>query len=67
MSEKVSNLVIKIIKAKKHYYAGNPIISDYDYDMLEASLKKIDELHPVNFLVGYSEEYDWWIKHYEEV
>jgi NAD-dependent DNA ligase len=61
---RVAELVVKIIQAKKAYYAGNPIMNDYTYDMMEMELKKLDPMHPVNFLVGYGEEYDWWISHY---
>jgi NAD-dependent DNA ligase len=60
-------LAVKIIQAKQAYYLGNPIMSDYEYDMLESQLKKLDELHPVLFLVGFSEEYNWWIDHYQYV
>jgi hypothetical protein len=63
----IGQLVTQIIQAKKAYYSGSPIMNDYKYDMLEQELKKLDEYHPVNYLVGYSEEYDWWIKHYQEV
>ena len=63
----IKELVCKIINAKKSYYAGSPIMSDYEYDMIEKELQEVDPEHPVTFLVGYSPEYDWWLKHYEEV
>lgn len=63
--EKIKELVCQIIRAKKAYYQeGNPIMSDYAYDKLEDELKKLDEHHPVCYLVGYSDYYDWWLKHY---
>ena len=65
--EAIANIVIQIIEAKKAYYSGKPIMNDYAYDKLEQRLKRLDEHHPVNYLVGYSEEYDWWIKHYKEL
>lgn len=62
--EAIAYLATKIIEAKKAYYSGKPIMNDMTYDKLEQELKKLDEYHPVNYLVGYSEDYDWWIKHY---
>jgi hypothetical protein len=61
---RIAELAVDIIKAKKAYYSGKPIMSDYQYDMIEQELKKLDEKHPVNYYVGYSEEYDWWLDHY---
>jgi hypothetical protein len=63
-NNRIAELAVDIIKAKKAYYSGRPIMSDYQYDMIEQELKKLDEKHPVNYLVGYSEEYDWWLDHY---
>jgi len=63
-NNRIAELAVKIIKAKKAYYSGKPIMNDYQYDMIEQELKKLDEKHPVNYLVGYSEEYDWWLDHY---
>lgn len=62
--KRIAELVIKIIEAKKAYYLGTPIINDYQYDRLEMELKQLDPNHPVNFLVGYCEEYQWWIDLY---
>jgi DNA ligase (NAD+) len=62
----VSEIVTKIVKAKKMYYSGEiPIMSDYDYDALENELKKLDPDHPILYAVGYDSTYDWWIRHYE--
>jgi hypothetical protein len=63
-NNRIAELAIEIIKAKKAYYSGKPIMSDYQYDMIEQELKKLDEKHPVNYYVGYSEEYDWWLDRY---
>lgn len=63
---KIGELATQIIEAKKAYYSGKPIMNDYKYDMMEQDLKRLDEKHPVNYLVGYSEEYDWWLTHYKQ-
>jgi hypothetical protein len=62
----IADLAVNIILAKKAYYSGKPIMNDYKYDMMEQDLKRLDEKHPVNYLVGYSEEYDWWLTHYKQ-
>ena len=38
----INQLVARITKAQKAYYAGSPVISDAEYDALEAQLKAID-------------------------
>jgi DNA ligase (NAD+) len=52
----MSNLVKKvskdIIKYKRAYYAGNPLISDLEYDELEEKLRAIDPDNPVLNIVG---------------
>jgi DNA ligase (NAD+) len=50
--EKISELAEQILMHKRKYYAGEPIISDADYDQLEAQLSKLAPEHPVLKLVG---------------
>lgn len=61
----VSTIVCQIVQAKKAYYGGGkPIMSDVEYDRLEAELKDLDPRHPVLYAVGYDDSYDWWLEHY---
>lgn len=63
----VSEMVVKIVQAKKAYYqAGKPLMSDQAYDKLENQLKELDPDHPILYAVGYDSTYDWWLKHYGE-
>lgn len=64
----VPEIVCKIVAAKKAYYQdGKPVMNDYEYDMLEAALKKEDPRHPLLNMVGYDEAYQWWVDHYNYV
>ena len=45
-------LAQEILKHKNLYYAGKPIISDFEFDELEEKLRKLDPEHPVLELVG---------------
>lgn len=56
-AKKISELAKKILKAKKQYYAGNPTISDQEYDLLEKNLKFLDPEHPILKMVGYDADY----------
>lgn len=48
----------KLLKAKKAYYtSGKTIMSDYDYDRLENSLRAIDPTAPILNMVGYDENF----------
>jgi DNA ligase (NAD+) len=51
--EKIETLVSKILYHKKLYYTGKSILSDFEYDELEHSLRKLMPNHPVLSLVGY--------------
>ena len=51
-SEKVEKLANEIYKNKRLYYAGNPAISDYDFDKLENELRTLAPNHPVLSFVG---------------
>lgn len=42
----------EIVKNKNLYYSGKPIISDFEYDALEAKLKKIDPQNSILAIVG---------------
>ncbi len=44
-----------IRQAKVAYYDGNPIISDFEYDRLETSLRAINPDAPILSEVGYGE------------
>jgi DNA ligase (NAD+) len=50
----IRTLELDILKHKELYYSGRAVISDEEYDKLEASLKKIDPNNPVLSLVGSS-------------
>ncbi len=66
MPETLPDIVIQLIKAKHAYYMTHtPMLSDRDYDLLEERLRAMDPAHPVLQLVGWNEEYTWWIRHYE--
>lgn len=41
-----------IVYHKRRYYAGNPLVSDYAFDALEARLKEVNPDHPVLQTVG---------------
>jgi DNA ligase (NAD+) len=47
-------LADQILKHKALYYAGNPAISDAEYDQLEDELSQLAPDHPVLFIVGTS-------------
>lgn len=65
MNYTVPQIVTKLVQAKKAYYEdGKPIMSDYDYDKLEIALRRLDPRHPALGMVGYSEDYEWWVEHY---
>jgi len=59
MSKAVSTYLLteKILKAKKAYYKGKPIMSDFDYDKLENNLKVINPDAPVLQMVGYDPDF----------
>lgn len=59
-------MVTQLIKAKKAYYNGKPIMSDVVYDKLEIQLRKTDPRHPALGLVDYHEDYEWWVEHYSK-
>lgn len=48
----VGELADKLLKYRRAYYSGNPLISDADYDRLEEDLAKISPNHPVLHQVG---------------
>lgn len=52
MSQKIKELEQKILKNKNLYYQGKPEISDFEYDELEESLRKIDPNNSVLNFVG---------------
>jgi hypothetical protein len=60
-------LVRKIILAKRDYYNGTPTISDSEYDIVERELKMVTPYHPVLLLVGYSDDYLWYIDLYSTI
>lgn len=66
MSNEIKNLAVTIIRAKKAYYTGSAIFSDYEYDAMERRLEELDPDHPVLYAVGYDDSYDWWIRHYAQ-
>ena len=43
--KKVTEIAKKISLYRQAYYAGKPLISDADYDMLEEKLRQLDPLH----------------------
>jgi len=59
MSKAISTYLLteKILKAKKAYYRGKPIMSDFDYDKLENNLKVINPDAPVLQMVGYDADF----------
>jgi DNA ligase (NAD+) len=52
MTNNIKILEDKILEAKKHYYEGNPIMSDDDYDLLENQLKLLDPSNRVLRMTG---------------
>jgi len=55
--ESIIRLITTILRGKKSYYEGKPIISDYMYDEYEARLKKLaGSDHWVLNMVGYDPE-----------
>lgn len=52
INKKIESLARDILKHKKAYYAGEPVISDIEYDKLEDELKKLKPDHPVLKEVG---------------
>lgn len=50
------DLVEDILVNKEMYYAGYPVLTDYEYDMLEEKLRKLCPDHPLLDMVGYDEE-----------
>lgn len=50
--KKADSLASQIIKHKRLYYAGRPIISDSEYDALEDELRAIHPNHPILKQVG---------------
>jgi DNA ligase (NAD+) len=51
-SNSVEELAAQILRHKKLYYNGEPIISDAEYDQLEDTLRQLDPDNPVLHLVG---------------
>ncbi len=49
---KVNELVQQILRHRELYYRGEPVISDYEYDLLEDELKTVSPQHPILQLVG---------------
>lgn len=45
-------LVHELVKHKKAYYSGSPLISDYDYDHIEELLRAQNPDHPFFTMVG---------------
>lgn len=56
-------LAQQILKHKNLYYAGKPIISDFEFDELEEQLRKLDPDHPVLKMVGAEVKSNKKIKH----
>jgi NAD-dependent DNA ligase len=52
MTEKIEKLNIPdqaLVHRYLYYVLDNPVISDYDYDMLEKAARKlVNESHPIN-------------------
>lgn len=44
--------VEELIRAKKAYYAGNPIVDDREFDMMEDELRRVDPTNDYFTLVG---------------
>ncbi len=63
MSKKTKELENLIIKHKELYYAGNAIITDEEYDLLEDELRKISPNSEVLNLVGSTKKIGKKIKH----
>jgi DNA ligase (NAD+) len=63
---KVAELVCEIVRAKRTYYKGRQHLSDAAYDRLEDCLRELDPRHPVLSLVGWDDDYEWWLEHYKE-
>lgn len=49
---RVEELARTLMLYKKQYYAGKPLVTDADYDALEAELRKVSPSHPVLAYVG---------------
>ena len=49
---KVKELVEKLIEAKRQYYTGHSSMSDFEFDMLEDELRKIDPNNKYFSIVG---------------
>jgi len=54
-SEQIKLLANKILKYKRAYYLGNPLVSDLEYEKIEDKLKKLDPKNPVLSIVGYQD------------
>lgn len=53
---RVLELMKLMLYHKEKYYKGEPEISDYAYDAIEAELRKLDPKNPVLEVVGYDIE-----------
>ncbi len=60
---RIQKLELEIIKHKALYYQGRPVISDSDYDKLEADLRKLDPKNPTLLIVGSTTSASDKIKH----
>lgn len=48
----------RYLEIKRAYYAGNPIVSDYDYDMFEIECRKLFPEDDDFYLVGYGDKHE---------
>lgn len=55
--KQIIKLMKQIIKAKKAYYSGEPIISDFNYDIMEKNLSFLDPENSVLKMVGYDSSF----------
>ncbi|MBC7713329.1 MAG: NAD-dependent DNA ligase LigA [Rhizobacter sp.] len=60
---RIQKLESEIIKHKALYYQGRPLISDAEYDKLEADLRKLDPKNPTLLIVGSTTSASDKIKH----
>lgn len=50
--DKIAKLVEQILLHKRKYYAGEPLISDAEYDKIEEELQKLAPEHPALSMIG---------------
>lgn len=55
----ITEIVAKMVEARKAYYEGRAIMSDSEYDALEETLRQTDSDHPLLAAVGHLPSSPW--------